>query len=75
MFNDGDKKKKSVVDKGLEGVRKSYPNKIVTRFRKSLNRYSLQDKNGNSVTLTRGKKTKNKTYSTKEAAAKTINKY
>jgi hypothetical protein len=66
-------KEKKPIDKDLEGVRKSYPNMKVSRFKKSLNRYSLQDKNGHSVTLNRGV-SKTKRYTTKEAVAKTFNK-
>mgnify|MGYP003651013273 CR=1 FL=1 len=62
-------------DTGIAGVRKSYPNKTVTRVKGTTNKYSLTDSNGNSVSLTRGvAKNPTKTYTTKKAVAKSLNK-
>jgi hypothetical protein len=67
-----DPKKKR--DNSLDAVKKRYPNKTVDRVKRFKNKYRLTDSNGGSVELTRGeKKTAPKTYTTKEAVQKTLN--
>lgn len=56
------------LDKGLNGVKKSYPNKLVERIKGTTNKYRLTSPNGGSVTLTRSlSKDPINTYTTKEA--------
>ena len=72
--NAGVRNPSSQINSIVDSIKKDYPNYTVTPIKGKANKYSLTDKSGHSVTLSRGPKSNKKTYTTKEALKAKYNK-